>query len=156
MQTFQTDRKKYIDNLIGYWQINILIVALILIVLNIFKTNSTSHHTANSSLFTLLGFILLIKLVDMIRQYHVKEIVIDKENDKLRFKLKSMLSGEKEKAFSLSQVSTITKENRWFNHYVSGPKSLVISLPANQKCIISSRYGFPTETLQQIGATING
>lgn len=155
MQTFQTERKKYISSLIGHWQINILIVALILFLYKIVKSNPTNHHTAGSPLFSVLVVIFLVKLVDMIRQYHVKEIKIDKENDILFFKLNSMLSGEKEKDFSLSQVSTTIKENAWYNRYVSGPKRLIISLPANQKFIISSRYGFSTETFQQIGATIN-
>jgi hypothetical protein len=147
MLAFQTDTKQYILNQIVRWELNFLIAVIVL--LNIKPSSRTSAYST-------IVLILLVSITDMIRQYHVKNIKIDKANDKLYFQLSSILSGKKEKVFNLSESKSRMEANSWFNRILSGPKRLVVYLPNNQFFSISSRYGFSQVSLHQIENELNG
>jgi hypothetical protein len=146
MLAFQTDRKQYIRNQIVRLQIIFLIALIVLL-----NTKPSSRGNAASSIL----FILLVSITGMLRQYHVKNIKIDKANDKLYFQLSSILSGKKEKVFNLSESKSRIETNSWFNRILSGPKRLVVYLPNNQFFSISSRYGFSQVSLHQIENELN-
>ena len=93
-------------------------------------------------------------MADFLTQYHVYEIRVDKEKNRLIILLISRISGEKVKQYSLGTVAASFEEYRGVLRHSKPKKALVIYCESRDKYTITDCYGFSEETLEQIRLAI--
>lgn len=109
---------------------------------------------SQSSLLYGAGFFIFLKAIDTLKEYHIKEILIDQDANEFITLLKSKLSGNKIMNYNLDSVSTELSINR--NSFtLFKPTTLFIYLPEKRYYRITNRYGFPTKTLIEIHDVLN-
>lgn len=101
--------------------------------------------------FGLIAY-LIIRLGRELTQQHVSKIEVDKVNDRLTIYLKSTMSGDDEKSYPLSDLSSIVNTNSKWTTWLYGPITLQIFIPHKKMFSINGVYGFSPVTLMNVDA----
>lgn len=148
MQVYKSESTLYIKQELKSWAV------WAAILLTIFLVNYFFSMVSQSTLLYGAGFFIFLKAIDTLKEYHIKEILIDQDANEFITLLKSKLSGNKMMNYNLDSVSTELSINR--NSFtLFKPTTLFIYLPEKRYYRITNRYGFPTKTLIEIHDVLN-
>jgi hypothetical protein len=144
MQVFKANKNKFLANELRSWVYTFGAGVIIYFVSNLVLTNSSETS------FVFFLVIFLLKLSDTFTHFHTTEIQIDQSENKLTFLLKSLMTGNKEKSFNLSDTKLETVQRNRFPFFGQTEPNLRFYLPGNKIFKINSRYGFSKETLETL------
>lgn len=144
MRVFKTDKTLYLTNELKSWAWAIVSVLLFYFGAALF------FYAPQDKLFVGVTLIFLFKLGETLTPYHVKEIQIEAEKNRLIFILDSILSGQRNKIHELQQTRSELIHSAGLTGALSSTLTLQIHLPGKEVYRITGRYGFPAKTLAEI------
>ena len=148
MQVYKANRKIFWTNELKSWFLTFAFAVALYYCVKLFSSVSAEN--------LMVGFavILLLKIADVVTPYRVTEIGIDAQKDQMKFKLYSLLSGDKVKTYELRQVSSELVHYSGLAKLLSSPLTLKVFLTSSDMFRISSRYGFSAKTLASVDNTL--
>jgi len=148
MQVYKTEKKSYLTNELKSWLLTMVIALILFLVFKLFFSLSEDK--------ILLGIVVLflLKLGDTLTQYHVIEIRLDANSNKITFILNNIMSGEKNKNYNLQQTHSEIIKTSKLNTFLNSDLILKIYLPDKKFFKIGSRYGFSPSTLETIDSSL--
>jgi hypothetical protein len=144
MQVFKTDTKLYWTNELKSWAWTTIIGILLVVVLKLY------YSLSQDKLLVGIAVIFILKLGDTLTRFHVKEIKIDTQTNQLIFILNSIMSGQKNRIYTLQQATSEITHNSALAKVLYSPLTLKIFLPPKVGFRINGRYGFSANTLQEV------
>jgi hypothetical protein len=104
----------------------------------------------------LMAVIIILKLGDMITQYHAEKVMVDKFTNNFHLIFRSIMCGEKEFHYPLDKVESRIIPNGGFQRLISGPITLEINTSGRKRLRITRRYGFSSDGLRKLHELIQG
>lgn len=149
MQVFKANIKRFWFYEMKSWLWTLLLATLVYIVY--YRISSANHDKLIIGIIVLL----LLKTGNLLIQYRVTEIEVNKKNNELSLGLKSLIAAEKIKKYELSQVRSELILNSGLKKLLISPNVLILFLSPKDTFHITHRFGFSAETLKAIDNTIN-
>jgi hypothetical protein len=148
MQVFKTDKNKYLTSELKSW-LGAMVFGIIFYF--VFKF---IFSVSQNIIFVGLVVLVLLKLSNMLTQYHTSEIRINPSANQLTILLSSIMLGSKENNYSLRDSKSQVTNKSKFGFLVKSGLTLEIYLPNDKAFKINDRYGFSEGTLEAIDNSI--
>jgi hypothetical protein len=148
MHVFKTDAKLHLTNELKNWTLIITFGLLLFVVLKLF------YSLPEDKLLVGIAVFFLLKTGDTITRFHVKEIKIDTQTNQLTFILSSIMSGQKSRIYELREATSELTHNSTLTKVFLSPLTLKILLAQKGRFRINGRYGFTTDTLEEVNHAI--